>query len=139
MRISRTGNAPMIQSTRLKAWQCTFRKMALVRPPRLASAHSLIRSSSLLEGGPGCWRPCPNPERLPSLDRLSKMQVLLRTGPGRLHALPLHAVSSPVLQRLLQCLLRQECEFRERGKGKVWEAAVGLEGRGPGRGERSVG
>lgn len=28
VRISRIGNAPMTQSTRLKAWPCTFRKTA---------------------------------------------------------------------------------------------------------------
>lgn len=82
-------------------------------------------------------RQSPHPELLPSLHRLSEMQVLVRTGPGRLHALPLHAVSTPVLQWLLQRLLRQECECRKRGKGRYGRLLWRLRGGGQG-GDRSV-
>lgn len=73
-------------------------------------------------------RCCPHPELLPSLHRLPQVQVLVRTGPGRLHALPLHAVPPPVLQRLLQHLLCQEREFREQGKERCGRRLWGLRG-----------
>lgn len=134
MRISRTGNVLMTQNTRLKAWQCTFRKMALVRLPHLAYLLIvLLVVASFLRA----WVAMLPSPRTAAPYRLPKLQVLVRTGPRRLHALPLHPVSSPVLQRLLQYLLRQKCEFRAWKVEKCGRLPLGLRGGGQERGEVS--